>query len=132
MTDPRTAAVEVLGRYVRLVDDRDVEGLAALLAGAEIQFGDEEPLRGLAMADFFRGLFATDVRGLHQVTDVIVDGPDSAGSYRCRARYVWWRLGDQAEMLAAGEYLATLGRNETGDLELISLQRDRKWSAAVI
>ncbi|HEY9564941.1 MAG TPA: nuclear transport factor 2 family protein [Nocardioides sp.] len=102
--DVRAAVENLLGTYARLCDERDFPGLAVLLCGAVVTFGDADAVSGPgAVADLFEQAFSAGQRTRHLITNVVVAQP-SAGVAVSHAYYTRWVLDPAPTLAGMGGY----------------------------
>ncbi|MFJ3802501.1 nuclear transport factor 2 family protein [Streptomyces sp. NPDC090088] len=123
----RHNVVNSLLRYLRAVDDHDMDGVLAELRDARVDFGGAE-LHGVEeLTEAYRAAFAAGGRTyhlLHEVeVEVAVHGPGVVG----RAAYQRWSLdADPPVLTALGRYHAVF-ITEGRELRLLRLTVGRNW-----
>jgi hypothetical protein len=128
--DPRPVrarhdVVNTLVRYLRAVDDHDIDGVLAELRHATVSFGGPS-LHGIEeLTGTYRSAFATGGRTRHLLHEVEVaeHGTGVVG----RAAYQRWSLETDPPVLTAlGRYHALFAA-EGDELRLVQLTVDRDW-----
>lgn len=124
----RHAVENLVYRYAELADDRDAAGLGQLLAAATLTFPGAPDRHGAdAITAHFQHAYADAPPSRHLVTNVIVEAPvELVVAARCR--YTRWLLHDPAELVALGEYHATISFREDPHGALTVLTVTRSWS----
>ena len=114
-------------RYLRAVDDHDLDGVVAELADAAVSFGGP-PLRGVGeLSDAYRSAFAAGGRSRHLLHEVEVEVAEDETGVVGRAGYQRWSLdADPPVITALGDYRARFVLHDTR-WRLVELTVRRDW-----
>lgn len=123
----RHDVVNTLVRYLRAVDDHDLDGVVAELADAAVSFGGP-PLRGVGeLSDAYRSAFAAGGRSRHLLHEVEVEVAEDETGVVGRAGYQRWSLdADPPVITALGDYRARFVLHDTR-WRLVELTVRRDW-----
>jgi hypothetical protein len=135
--DARHEVTNTLVRYLRAVDEHDLEGVLAELAHAEVSFGGPPARGNAALRDAYQEAFKAGGRTRHFIHEVEVRAATAAanaGAHSTQqvigwAAYQRWTLESEPPTLTAlGAYQARFALTD-GRLRLTSLSVRRDWTA---
>lgn len=126
----RHAVVNSLVRYLRAVDDHDIDGVLAELRHATVSFGGPSRHGIEELTETYRSAFATGGRTRHLLHEVEVEVDQEGTRVLGRAAYQRWSLDtDPPVITALGQYRA-LFTVEGDGLRLVQLTVDRDWQGS--
>jgi hypothetical protein len=123
--EARHRIANLLHGYTDIADRKDVDAAVALLGTAGVRFpagGFEEP--GQAAA-FFAQLWASPPRHRHDVSNLVVEPGDRAGTWTARAHYTRWVLDPAPVLHTLSEYTMVVGET---DWTVAELTVTRTWT----
>ncbi len=128
LLEARHDAVNTLVRYLRAVDDRDLDGVLAQLRLAAVSFGGPVRRGVQELTETYRSAFAGGGRTRHLLHEMEVAWADDGVHVVGRAAYQRWSLESEPPTVTAiGQYHARFAVPKSGDLRLVELTVDRDW-----
>lgn len=123
----RHSVVNILVRYLRAVDDHDMDGVLTELRHAAVSFGGPARHGVQELTETYRAAFATGGRTRHLLHEVEVEVAEHSAGVVGRAAYQRWSLEtDPPVITALGRYHAVFAA-EGDELHLVRLTVDRDW-----
>jgi hypothetical protein len=124
----RHHVVNALVRYLRAVDDKDIDGVLTELRHATVSFGGPAHFGIEELTNTYRSAFATSGRTRHLLHEVEVAWAGDAATVVGRAGYQRWSLdSDPPAVTALGQYRVVLDPAEDDRPRLVELTVDRDW-----
>ena len=123
----RHEVVNTLVRYLRAVDDHDLDGVLAELQHATVSFGGPVRRGVEDLTEAYRSAFAVGGRTWHLLHEVEVAWAGDGSRVVGRAAYQRWSLESEPPAVTAiGQYYAEF--DTTGEqFRLVDLTVDRDW-----
>lgn len=122
----RHELVNTLVRYLRAVDDQDLDGVLVELGHATVDFGGSVATAPVELTEAYRSAFAAGGRTRHLLHEVEVT--DNGAEVVGRAAYQRWSLDtDPPQLTALGSYHAEFGAElARWHLTRLVVHRDRQ------